>query len=83
MIESPENAEQLDIAKGYLRACMDVIDQCASIKPIRANYRRRSYISCRQKTGPMSGSTTFVDSCSTLVSHTRSIRLPKVFSKIK
>jgi hypothetical protein len=40
IIESPENANQFDIAKGYSRACEDVIERCASIKPIRANYLR-------------------------------------------
>jgi hypothetical protein len=43
IIESPENANQFDIAKGYLRACEDVIERCASIKPIRANYLRSAF----------------------------------------
>jgi hypothetical protein len=38
LMGAPENADQLEIAKGYVRACEDVVERCASIKPIRANY---------------------------------------------
>jgi hypothetical protein len=44
VIESPENADKLDIGKEYLRACEDVIERCASIKPIRAKYLTTAFV---------------------------------------
>jgi hypothetical protein len=44
IIESSGNADQLAIAKGYLRACEDVIERCASIKPIRAKYLTTAFV---------------------------------------